>query len=253
MQVLENPGCEPGPYLDGWINTACYPDHLVWFFGGCFLWVIVYGILIYNGFRYRFIEMPAIALAGNFAWEFTWSFLNSTNMGLLATYTYRAWFFVDVGILLMLLRWGHKQGWSPFFFKYFKPTVFVAILMWGAMFYSYTLAGYTDHYIGAISAYLDNVAVSALYIFMLQRIRDVRAMSPWVAWLKMIGTGMNTVFMFLVFTQDHFLHTVAVVVFVLDCIYIVMLRQRRKAQAAGIEGVPLLGARGPVQVQSRFA
>lgn len=251
---MENPpGCYPGPYLDGWINFECYPDHLFWFFGGCFLWVIAYGILIYNGFRFKFIEMPAIALAGNFAWEFTWSFLHDTNMGMLASRTYQLWFFIDIGILFMCLRWGHKQGWSEYFFRYFKRMMFVAILLWLALFYTYYASGYTDHYIGAITAIVDNVAVSALYIFMLQRIRDVRAMSPWVSWLKMIGTAMNMVFFFLVFPSDHFLHACAVVVFVLDNIYIVMLRQRRRAQAAGIEGVPLLSAEGPVQIQSAFS
>lgn len=247
------PGCYPGPYLDGWINFQCYPDHLVWFFGGCFLWLIAYGILIYNGFRYKFIEMPAIALAGNFAWEFTWSFLNSTNMGLLATRTYQAWFFVDVGIVLMALRWGYKQGWSEYFFRHYKKMFVFSVLCFIPLFYTYTAAGYTDHYIGANTAYMDNIMVSALYIFMLQRIRDVRAMSMWVAWLKGVGTGMNTVFMFLVFPGDSFLLACAVVTGVLDVVYIVMLRDRRRAQAEGIEGVPLLGAKGPVQAQTSFA
>ena len=54
----------------------------------------------------------------------------------------------------------------------------------------------TSTRIGAITAYCDNLVIAVTYVYMLGRLTDVRGLSVAVAWLKGIGTGMNTIFMF---------------------------------------------------------
>jgi hypothetical protein len=76
---------------------------------------------------------------------------------------------------------------------------------------------------------------------------DVRALAPSIGWMKMIGTGTNTVFMVLHFPQDRFIHTLGVGLFICDVIYVVWLRKKREAQRRGIPGIPPLESREPVQ------
>ena len=96
------------------LNLKDYtPFELFLFVGGCLLWVVVYVIYIINGKKYKFIEMPVFAASGNIGWEFTWSWLHRTDMGLLLVWTYRAWFFLDVFIFSDVLRHGRKQVTTP--------------------------------------------------------------------------------------------------------------------------------------------
>jgi hypothetical protein len=81
---------------------------------------------------------------------------------------------------------------------------------------------------------------------MLSRLTDVRALAPSIAWMKMIGTGTNTVFMVLHFPQDHFIHVLGIGLFVCDVIYVVWLRKKREAQRRGIPGIPPLDSREAV-------
>jgi hypothetical protein len=242
--------CTPGPYTSGWFNLECYRAwELPFFFVGCTIWAITYVVIIRNSFKYKFVEMPAIAGAADIAWEFVWSFLLATNMGKFAEYTYKVWFITDIAIFVALWTWGHKQGWAPSIARYFRPMFATAIVFLGIYFFTYSSNGRTDHHIGAITAYADNVMISVTYLFQLARLKDVRGMSPLVSWLKMVGTGLNTIFMILVFPNDPFLISMGVSLWALDMLYIAWLRRRRAAQAAGIEGVPRLDDLSPVAVQ----
>jgi hypothetical protein len=48
------------------------------------------------------------------------------------------------------------------------------------------------------------------------------------AWLRMLGTGMNTVFMNIHYPDDYFLRLIATVSTVLDCTYIYLFWMRRR-------------------------
>lgn len=234
---------------DSWVNCASYtPVELALFCFGCWLWVVVYIVIIRDLRRYEFVGMPALAGAGNIGWEFVWSFIYRTDMGLVADYAYKAWFLIDVYIFWKILQYGHKQGWAPSIRKVFKPMTVGAAVLFGLLIYLYRASGHQDYAIGAITAYLDNFLMSVLFLFMLSRLDDVRALAPSVAWMKMIGTGTNTVFMFLRYPADSFLHALGVGLFVCDVIYIVWLRRKRQAQARGIPGIPPLDSREPVAV-----
>ncbi len=242
--------CLPGPYAAGWLNLECYRAwELPFFFVGCGIWALAYFVIIRNALKYKFVEMPAIAGAANIAWEFVWSFLLSTNMGKLAEYTYKIWFLTDIVIFILIWRWGDKQGWAPSMRRHFRLLFVVSILFLGLYFRAYHTAGRVDHYIGCVTAYADNVVISVVYLFQLARLRDVRGMSPLVSWMKMVGTGLNTIFMMLVFPTDPFVYGMGITLWTLDMLYIFWLRQRRAAQAAGIEGVPRLDDLSPIAVQ----
>ena len=232
---------------DSLVNCADYtPFELLLFCFGCWLWVVVYFLLIRDFRRYQFVGMPAFAAAGNIGWEFVWTFVFATDMGLIAKYAYFAWFAIDVYIFWNVVRWGDKQGWAPAIRRVFKPMIVVSAIAFGLLYYLFKASGHQDYAIGATTAYMDNFVMSVLYLFLLARLTDVRGLSPAIGWLKMIATGTNTVFMFLHFPDDGFIHALGVGLFVCDAIYVVWLRRKREAQRQGIAGIPPLESREPV-------
>jgi hypothetical protein len=91
-----------------------------------------------------------------------------------------------------------------------------------------------DTPIGATSAYIDNVALSSLYVIIMLRADDPHDFSLPVAWLKMLGTGLNTVFMCIhpAYAHNTFLRYLAILTGVIDCYYIYALTIRLRAQAS---------------------
>ena len=229
------------------VNCADYtPFELLLFCFGCWLWVVAYVVIIRDIRRYQFVGMPAFAGAGNIGWEFVWTFVYATNMGLIADWAYKAWFLIDVYIFWKLVQYGDKQGWAPAIRRVYKPMVLGGAVAFGVLYWLFRESGHQDYEIGATTAYMDNFLMSVLYLFMLARLTDVRGLAPSVGWMKMIGTGTNTVFMILHFPADHFIHALGIGLFVLDIVYLVWLRQKREAQRRGIPGVPPLDSREPV-------
>ena len=217
-----------------WLNTELYtPLELFLFAGGCGLWVVVYVIYIINTKRYKVVEMPVFAAAGNIGWEFAWSFPNITNMGLLLVWCYRAWFFLDLFIFTGVLRYGDKQVSTPAIRRWFVPIFATAAVGWAVAVNFFVKAG-LDTPIGANSAYIAQMGISILYLVLLLRQTSLVGWSWVVAWLKMIGTGMNTVFMCIhpEYAHNHFLHFIAVTATTIDCVYIVVFWRMRKRLAA---------------------
>ena len=214
--------------MDMWFNTVDYTYlELTLFITGCFLWVIAYAIIIKNIRKHKVVEMPFLAGCGNFGWEFVWSFIFRTNMGLVCVYAYRAWFFLDIYIFSNLLRYGDKQVSSPEMKQWFKPMCIFLTLAWAIATYTIKTTGY-ELVIGAISAYTVNVFISGCYISLILRIDSLKGFSLAVAWLKMIGTGLNTIFMIIHFPTNSYLHFMGILVFILDIIYIYLFVKKRK-------------------------
>lgn len=230
----QHPGLvnDPGHFIN-FIDSRCVPYtyvELFLFAGGCLLWVVAYGILIRNAIRFKYMEMAAIAVCSNFAWEFVWSFPFKTDMGWLLVWTYRAWFFLDIGIVWLLLKHGPKQITQPAWRRHFTPATVFLILAFGVLYYFFVKQG-MDEPIGANSAYICQVILSGSCLLLLLGSPTAAGFSTAVAWLKCVGTGMNTVMMFLHFPTNRFLHALGVIAFVIDVTYILNLARRRRAEA----------------------
>jgi hypothetical protein len=233
------------------LNTQKYhPFELFLFGGGCYMWVFVYAIYIKKIVKLKYIEMPVFAACGNIGWEFVWSFLlkPDPDMGSLILWCYRIWFFFDLFIFYSVLRYGAEQVMTTPIRKHFRPLAVVTAVGWGSVFYAMKRSGLDTH-IGANSAFVLNFVISLLYIFLflqqLQR-RQVHQMSYAVAWLKMIGTGMNTIFMNIhpEYSGDYFLRLFAIMTTVLDCSYIFLLWRYRRLEALSTERPDLTSRQG---------
>ncbi|MEO7778119.1 MAG: hypothetical protein ABIY63_11360, partial [Fibrobacteria bacterium] len=51
-----------------------------------------------------------------------------------------------------------------------------------------------------------------------------------IAWLRSVGTGMNTVMMILHYPENHFLHLMGILSAVMDAVYIYSFYSRRRVE-----------------------
>lgn len=212
------------------LNNLNLPQ-MILFIIGCTFWLITYIIYVRNIVKFKFIEIPVIVVALNIAWEFIWSFplghLVSDYLGDALQWGYGSWFFFDMFIFWGALKYGYKQFENPTFRKHSK-LITIATMFFGLIFfYTFYLGGY-DTAIGTISAYIDNILISALYIFLLVDHKDKSVFSYQVAWYKMLGTGLISFSLAWHWSSNYFLIFLTAVVLLLDIAYIIIFSRYRK-------------------------
>lgn len=215
--------------MNNWFNLQDYTvaDH-AFFAIGCLLWVFTYIIVIRSIVKKQFVEIPVVAVCANFAWEFLWSFVFTTDMGKLYVWGYRIWFALDCFIVVGLFLYGSKQVALPAIKKHFQLITAACIAAWGVMLYYYILLyDMPFTHMGANSGYVLNVMMSALFITLYLRMQNQKDLfSTLSAWFKGLGTILITIFCFLHFT-DGFLLSMCVVTGILDILYIGMLQLKK--------------------------
>ena len=219
--------CQQYPELVKYVNLCDYSiTEIALILIGTIFWNIVYVIIIRNGFKNKFIEMPVPAAASNLAWEFVWGFLFVTDLGLVFVWGLRIWFFLDLFIFWIVLKNGSKQLSTPFFIRYFKPIEILSVIAWGLTFYFFIKGGY-DTSMGATSAYIITVIMASLYfIFYMSSGKHAREYSFTAAWCKGLGNLLMTVFVFMHYPTMYFLQLLSVIVFIFNILYVVSVKQR---------------------------
>lgn len=211
---------------DSLLNLQSYTAGQLLLYGvGCFGWVIFYAVVVREIIRKKFVEIPAPSVVTNISWEFVWSFMFSPDMGLVFVWGYRVWFVLDIFITYSLFRYGDKQVQNPILKRYFRPAVAIGIPIWILGIYFFVAQGY-DTPTGLISGYILNVIIAALYILLILRHPNLSDFSYLVAWSKMLGTALASVFCFIALSDEHLLLTLCVICFVLDTTYIAVFHWR---------------------------
>ncbi|MCB0639975.1 MAG: hypothetical protein KDC54_25310 [Lewinella sp.] len=204
-------------------------EHLL--FGiGCFMWVIVYGIIIGKIRKYQFIEIPMMVICLNFSWEILWSWFFYTDMGAIYQWGYRVWFLMDCYIVYHAFKYCYKQYAEGSMLREHARTILaVAIVGWIVILYFFTKTfDAPKSHMGGYGGYWCNLPMSMLYISLLWRYRDkLEYFSLPAAWLKGWGTGLVTVFCFFHF-DDPFLFSLGTATALLDAYYIYQFYVLRK-------------------------
>jgi hypothetical protein len=215
------------------VNTKDYSTSELILFGvGCYMWVIVYILYIREIRKGQCIGMPVFAACSNFAWEIVWGVIPpSTDMGPLLVWAYRAWFLLDLYIISGVYRYGSAQIDNPAIKKYFKPFV-VAVVVGMTILYFFFKSGGYDTSIGATSAYIAQMFISVLYLILLLRHQKLVWQSLPISILRMVGTGLNTIFLFLHYPHLYFLLSLGVMSLIIDNVYIYLFISGRKLRAA---------------------
>jgi hypothetical protein len=214
------------------MNDAYTPAQLFFYLVGFLLWGVAYGLVVVRIPRQRFVEIPFFAVCGNVTWEFLWGFVWKVEMlGETLQWFYRLGCFLDLFILAFVFKYGAKQVSLPVLRRWFRPIVVASLAGWIAFYWTFRAQGY-DLPLGSNSAYAVNVVMSVLYITMTLRMRDVSVLSSDIGWLKGLGTGFVTVFVFLAYPENRFVQVLGVVTGALDALYLVVLRLRRQGKLA---------------------
>ncbi len=214
------------------VNTAKYgTPALLFFAAGGIAWALAYLGVLREIVRRHFVEIPATAVCANIAWEFTWGLVYRTDLGSLFAWGYRLWFALDVFIVWGLLRYGVRRVATKRLREYFRASVSLAILAFGATLFLFVRQGY-DTSTGLVSGYMVTLLMSALYIPQFLRERDRTPYSPFVAWCKLLGNGLVIGFCVLVYPDNHFLQAMCGITLVLDVYYVFLFHTRSKVAAA---------------------
>lgn len=216
--------------MNDWFNLDKYSaGQLLLFAVAALFWVVAYIIIIKEGFKKQYVGIPIAAVAANFAWEVLWSTVFETDMGLFFEWGYRIWLVLDIVIVYLILKYGHEQIDNKNQIIAFKPLFIFGFIAWLVGIYFLTKQ-YVDP-IGAVSAYLVNANMSLLFILLVLRQpkKATVVLRYDVAWYKMLGTALTSVFCFWAFPDQHFMLAMTVITFILDMIYIYLIRKFGKS------------------------
>ena len=211
-----------------WINLETYTiTQLSFLFAGTLLWNIAYFVIIRNAVRHKKVEMPFLAVCSNIAWEFAWAFLLYTDLVRLFEWGLRIWFFLDVGIFILTVKYGASQMSRDILGKKFLPFLIILVLWWIPVFYFFETEG-LDTKMGTTSAYLITVVMASLFVFNATRKAPGLIATKTVAWTKFLGNTSMSVFVYMHHPEAHFLHLLTIAVFFLNIIYIVQVSGKKK-------------------------
>jgi hypothetical protein len=228
--------CAQYPQLARYVNVCDYSiPELALVLAGTLFWIAAYYIIIRNAFRNKYVEMPVVAGAANVAWEFTWGFLLTTDLGLVFVWGLRIWFLMDLLILYSLLKWGVRQYRDKLFIGNFRTITLLQVLIWVPTYIYFYRGGY-DTAMGATSAYVICVLMAVLYVTSFAGTSYKNYYSPRVAWFKWLGNTPMMVYVFLQYPQMYFLQIMAAVVFVFDVWYIALVMRHRMNPRASNQG-----------------
>jgi len=166
--------------------------------------------------------MPAGVLCANITWEFLWAFVFTQNMGEVIGIGYKLWFFFDVYVVYNFYRYGYKQI-QVSMLPYFKWVFSLSLIAWLVVQYFYIKDGF-DNPIGANSAYIINILISSLYIFLFLRLEDKSLISFTAAWARGLGTGLISVMCILKWPENHWLTCMCIICFLLDSFNLILFR-----------------------------
>ena len=201
---------------------------------GTIFWVAAYIAVIRHGFKNKYIEMPLFVALGNLAWEFVWSFIFKTNMGDFYLWGYRAWFFLDLFIFYLIIKYGVKQFQIDLYKKLFLPIVGVLLVFFLFFFYYFVKGGY-DTPIGATSAFFLSVGISTLYINLLLKNKNPDNFSLTAAVCRALGDTILTLFA-ANYTGIGIIIVMGVYVVILDFFYVGLLWRMKSKQKKQLIG-----------------
>lgn len=190
-------------------------------------WSIVYIACIRTGLKEKTYCMPLFALGLNFAWEVIYS-VNECMTGMFSVQTVAniVWACLDAVIVYTYFKYG-KEYFPENAKKYFVPFSILAFATCAVLQLAYLLE---FHGIPAAqySAFVQNAAMSILFLVMLYRRGSTRGQSMTIAVAKWIGTLAPTILMGVLSGFNIYIVLTGIICSVFDIIYIVQLYRWNK-------------------------
>lgn len=185
-------------------------------------WSVVYADSIRIGFKQKTYAMPLFALALNIAWEGIYAYTDLFIRGDIGAQAIAntAWFLLDIFIVVTWVKFGREEMEGELGKKFFIPWT-VIVLVCGFVLQILFMVEFGDMAGEKYSAFLQNVAMSIAYLYMLNRRKSSKGQSMTIAICKCVGTLTPTIFGTL--EGNWFILVTGIICFVLDIIYIYCL------------------------------
>jgi small basic protein len=215
---------------------------------GCVFWFLAYGFVIHKSYKDKAYGIPMLAICLNFAWELLASFVWENPIPLWRLF-YRIWFVLDLVIVAQLFLYGRRHQRVPAIARHFNLVTIVTFL--GAVLgqWAFTQTFYDP--LGFITAFMINLVMSVLFIFMFFERPGLEGLSYPAAWCKMFGTLCTSIecYVFLPIIHPHktsfaFTHFLFGGIWVLDCVFIGLLTRAlwlRRVQTNAQPSAQLVG------------
>jgi len=192
--------------------------------GSGIFWSLTYLLIIRRGFKDRAYGMPLAALCANIAWEFTFAFIYPHKPPQL--YINIAWFLLDTVIVFQFLRFG-RQAFDSLLPKGSFFVFFLVSLLLGFFLVAGVTLEFKD-WLGAYTAFGQNLMMSVLFVVMLRRRNDLSGQSLYIAVFKMIGTILPAIMLYARNPASLLMNTLYISIFMFDALYIMLLYAKHK-------------------------
>ena len=192
-------------------------------------WSIVYIDSIHTGFKQKTYCMPLFALGLNIAWEGLYSYTDLFIRGEIGAQAIAntVWFLLDIFIVVTWVKFGKKEMQGELGKKWFIPWTILVIaccLVIQILFWVEFGSVEGEKY----SAYLQNIAMSVCYLYMLNRRKSSEGQTMTIAVSKCIGTLTPTIYGTI--EGNMFILVTGVICFIFDVLYIYFLREVKKKE-----------------------
>ncbi len=185
-------------------------------------WSMVYINSIRTGFRQKTYCMPIFALGLNIAWEGIYAYYEVLGRGSISIQgiANTAWFFLDIVLLYTYFRFG-KSDCETEMEKKWQIPFGILVLLISITIQVLFIYEFGDQQAEIYSAYLQNIAMSAAYLYLLNRRRGSKGQTKTIAICKWIGTLAPTLIG--VIESNAFIVITGIICFVLDGLYFYFL------------------------------
>jgi hypothetical protein len=209
------------------MSTWSIPLRVLDFAAGA-LWALTYLLILRRGFLDKSCGMPLAALVLATTWEVIFGVLQPTPE--FPPYFVPIWLALDTCILYQYLRYGPvdltREGRKASAWFYARFAAVWAGTLW--LQHAFVLDwGDRD---GAYSAYAVNAGMSLAFIAMLERRRDVRGQSMYIAVSKLLGSAVAMPHAYALHGSLRSLLAFMVVTLACDVVYVVLLYWQCRAQ-----------------------
>ncbi len=173
--------------------------------------------------------MPLFALGLNIAWEAIYSYyeLFGRDSVSIQGFANAAWVILDLVIVITYFRFSANECETEFEKKWTIPFGILAILA-SIVIQVLFIYEFGDQQAEIYSAYLQNIAMSIAYLYMLKNRRSSRGQSKTIAMCKWIGTLAPTLIG--VIENNHFIVVTGIICFVFDGLYYYFLNYVMKEE-----------------------
>lgn len=192
-------------------------------------WSAVYVDSICTGFRQKTYCMPLFALGLNIAWEGIYAYYEVLGRGAvtLQGVANAVWFFLDIALVSTYFKFSKNDCKTELERQWQLPFGILALAIC-AVIQLLFIYEFGDAQAEIYSAYLQNIAMSAAYLYLLNRRQSAKGQTMLIAVCKCVGTLSPTIIG--VIERNVFIVVTGVLCFMLDMLYIHFLTKVKNAE-----------------------